>query len=341
MKNILYIALLLVCVSCNSKEQNKKITTAVFTETIDNTALAVQNSDCKDLEISKQNEISISKGIMTHYIIDNLRLRDDNNLSASIITTLPQNTAIRILETGNVETIDGITAPWIKVISETGFIGWCFYGYVRQLNSFQQDIINFPVTLVLEKPNFARQRDSNIISNVNIIRVPESNSIRNIHEIDNIKINTVFDRPILNREILLYSHNRQIYHFNIFELLNPFQIILSKEDIEKLSNLPLYGFDIYKVNMEKISLFFYKNSGSQDEFLLFVIEYENNSTLFDFNVRIETERNMIHDRFGEPTFFSEDNNVYIYFSFTTNRQMNITFENDKVVKVQLITFEGI
>ncbi|MDR0387405.1 MAG: SH3 domain-containing protein [Treponema sp.] len=72
---------------------------------------------------------------MTHYAADNLRVRRDGTLSASIITTLPAYTALKILETGRSETIDGITAPWIRIVSQTGYTGWCSSGYVKQIES--------------------------------------------------------------------------------------------------------------------------------------------------------------------------------------------------------------
>jgi hypothetical protein len=70
---------------------------------------------------------------MTHYVTDNLRLRSDSSLNSAVITTLPQYTALRILENGKSETISGVTAPWIKVISQTGYEGWCFSAYITQI----------------------------------------------------------------------------------------------------------------------------------------------------------------------------------------------------------------
>jgi hypothetical protein len=48
---------------------------------------------------------------------------------------LPKYTALRIIETSKSETIDGITAPWIRIVSQTGYTGWCFSGYVKQIES--------------------------------------------------------------------------------------------------------------------------------------------------------------------------------------------------------------
>jgi hypothetical protein len=40
---------------------------------------------------------------------------------------------VEILETGKVETINGITAPWVKVISSTSYAGWCFSGDLEEI----------------------------------------------------------------------------------------------------------------------------------------------------------------------------------------------------------------
>jgi TolB-like protein len=72
---------------------------------------------------------------MTHYVTDNLRLRNGDTLSSLTITVLPRYTALRIIETGKSETIDGITASWIKIATQSGYTGWCFSGYVRRIES--------------------------------------------------------------------------------------------------------------------------------------------------------------------------------------------------------------
>jgi hypothetical protein len=80
-----------------------------------------------------QNELCADQFFATHYVVDNLNLRNNSSLTASIITTLPKYTAIQILEYGVNMTIDNITAPWIKITSQTGYMGWCFSGYVKQI----------------------------------------------------------------------------------------------------------------------------------------------------------------------------------------------------------------
>ncbi len=69
----------------------------------------------------------------THHTTDNLRLRDEPNTSSLMVTTLSHGSAVQVLETGEIQTIDGITAPWVKVLSESGYTGWCFSGYLEAI----------------------------------------------------------------------------------------------------------------------------------------------------------------------------------------------------------------
>jgi hypothetical protein len=54
------------------------------------------------------------------------------------IQTLDTGTKVQVVETGTTETIGGITAPWVKVLSENGFTGWAFSGYLEMLNQKQE-----------------------------------------------------------------------------------------------------------------------------------------------------------------------------------------------------------
>jgi len=72
----------------------------------------------------------------------NLRLRRSEDTSSTIITTMQKGTAVRILEIGNKDTIEGIPSNWVKVevqpgardrdgnAIKSGTIGWCFGGYL-------------------------------------------------------------------------------------------------------------------------------------------------------------------------------------------------------------------
>jgi hypothetical protein len=70
----------------------------------------------------------------THRTIDNLRLRDGPTTKDRTITTIKKGTRVQILRLQNdKETIDGITAPWARVLTQNGYIGWCFSGYLEPM----------------------------------------------------------------------------------------------------------------------------------------------------------------------------------------------------------------
>lgn len=73
----------------------------------------------------------------THYTCDYLRIRKDYNLNSEIISVLEPNMAVEIIAKGKKDTIDGITANWVKVTSANGHVGWCFSGY---LNPIEKDV---------------------------------------------------------------------------------------------------------------------------------------------------------------------------------------------------------
>lgn len=128
MKRYICFLFLLICLfSCNknSRLDNK---TNVFDNEIGNS----QNDENKFT--TENDKIEKNEYLMTHYVTDNLKLRESDDLSSSTITTLPKSTLVSIIETGKNDTIDGIVAPWIKVMSQTGFVGWCFSGYVEEID---------------------------------------------------------------------------------------------------------------------------------------------------------------------------------------------------------------
>jgi hypothetical protein len=69
----------------------------------------------------------------THYTVDSLRLRSSGSSTASIITVLQPLVGLEILEHGTAARIDGISADWVKVRAENGYVGWCFSGYLRSI----------------------------------------------------------------------------------------------------------------------------------------------------------------------------------------------------------------
>lgn len=69
---------------------------------------------------------------------DNLRLRDSDNLSGNVITTLKSDITLKLIKIGKEDTIDDIKSNWayVKVLS-TGEKGWCFGGYIAETSMYK------------------------------------------------------------------------------------------------------------------------------------------------------------------------------------------------------------
>ena len=65
-------------------------------------------------------------------VLENLRLRASPDTASAVKTTLEQGNKVTILEIGQNTTIDGVTAPWVKVQTTAGENGWCFGLYLRE-----------------------------------------------------------------------------------------------------------------------------------------------------------------------------------------------------------------
>lgn len=79
--------------------------------------------------------------IPTHWTTENLRMREDERITAGIISLLPKGTSVRLLKIGKTETIDNITASWVFVQLRNGTNGWCFSGYLSEENISNEMII--------------------------------------------------------------------------------------------------------------------------------------------------------------------------------------------------------
>ncbi|MDR0321600.1 MAG: SH3 domain-containing protein [Treponema sp.] len=77
--------------------------------------------------------LNMSNYIATHRTTDSLRLQDSANTAAKLVTTLPRNTEVQVIETGSISTISGISGSWVKVISSTGYTGWCFDVHLEEI----------------------------------------------------------------------------------------------------------------------------------------------------------------------------------------------------------------
>jgi hypothetical protein len=70
----------------------------------------------------------------THTVVDRLTLRSEASTRASAITVLPLAAQVQKLEEGSTVTIDGIRAPWFRVVTSSGETGWVFSGYLKEVD---------------------------------------------------------------------------------------------------------------------------------------------------------------------------------------------------------------
>ena len=64
---------------------------------------------------------------------DNLRIRLRATTAGYVMGKLMSGQAITILKTGGNATIDGMTAPWYRIKTANGLIGWAWGGYIKLL----------------------------------------------------------------------------------------------------------------------------------------------------------------------------------------------------------------
>ena len=192
--------------------------------------------------------------------------------------------------------------------------------------------LNIPYNILKDtRINFATYHNDNIISNAVIEYYTESGVIKNINEIDNYNIIGILDRPILNWNVEFFR-----YGSNINNILNQFGINLSTDEINDLNSMRLYSPFI--ISFDVIELYFFRVG--REIYRLSVIQYNSNSIVYEFNLKIGTPKIEIIEKFGDPTYYTDDENIFIYPFFGTLRQLNVLFENDIVAKVQIIAYDG-
>jgi hypothetical protein len=90
------------------------------------TEIKQQIAEVEQLEIKRPES-------PTRQIAENLRLRSEPNTNGEIVATLQAGDLVYLLKTGETQTIDGISAPWVKVQLQNGQEGWVFAGYLKTL----------------------------------------------------------------------------------------------------------------------------------------------------------------------------------------------------------------
>ena len=111
----------------------------------------------------------------THYTSDYLRLRKESNLNSEIITVLEPKMGIEIIEKGNKDSIDGITAEWVRINAANGFCGWCFSGYLLPIEKNVSEILASEVAKIKACSYPPQKNETNTINLKNITSLLELN----------------------------------------------------------------------------------------------------------------------------------------------------------------------
>lgn len=82
----------------------------------------------------KNQPLNLTNFVKTHITLDSLNLRRyPSTKYKTVIYTVSKGKHVQMLKAGKYnDTIDGITAPWVKVLTEDGHTGWCFSGYLEK-----------------------------------------------------------------------------------------------------------------------------------------------------------------------------------------------------------------
>jgi len=76
-----------------------------------------------------------------YYATSNLRLRSEPDTSKNNrIAGIHEGDSVALLEVGKTDNIDGINAPWYRVKTADGTIGWVFSGYLMALLEFYYNL---------------------------------------------------------------------------------------------------------------------------------------------------------------------------------------------------------
>lgn len=117
-------------------------TRILFVRTFNPSDFTFPPSPTFDYKTVKVQEIAVEEGGI-YRVSENLRLREEEDTSSAVITTMRAGTRVKVLAAGKEETIDGITASWVQVEVQkeardkdgntipAGTKGWCFGGYLQ------------------------------------------------------------------------------------------------------------------------------------------------------------------------------------------------------------------
>ena len=91
------------------------------------------SSNSSSVQPNQSNNQAAKSQTKTYYATTNLRLRSEPNADQdNIVTLIPEGETVEFLERGISVRMDGITAPWFRVKTTDGTVGWAFSGYLEE-----------------------------------------------------------------------------------------------------------------------------------------------------------------------------------------------------------------
>ncbi len=266
--------------------------------------------------------------IPTHYVTYNLRIRENQSLNSEIITTLPQFTAVTILETGEVETINSITAPWVRVQSQTGFSGWCFSGYIEQIET-----------------NIANEISSRIANRVPgtypRFQLPETTNIESVQEITEFEGFYVQQLPRRFQgsghapEILELSISNSMVVISEIDIFNGNKIIRNQITLEFDGRTFSNGNNYLKTDGDQIYIYYQENV--PDRKWLGTWEYRQP---YIFAGSIDAPLQLIVQQFTSD-YLTNFAGRYVYESHSIMEHENLEFDIEQIQNSEIeLTFSS-
>jgi len=229
---ILLLIIVVIFISCNKKiDEIKK-------DNIDeNNIISNNDSNSHVYDIIYNEIIYIDNSIFSNidsaifYINNDMNLYENPEFSNKIITVLPKYSAVNILELGESVLLNNINAPWANVSTQTGYTGWCFSGYLREVedNVAEEYAIRHPGNSHGPGMSYFKDNKMNNVTSINTIIKSQGYYIQNEYYwynspeillliVDNgnvfIREIDIIDKELITRNEILLEYNGSNYVYN-------------------------------------------------------------------------------------------------------------------------------
>lgn len=182
----------------------------------------------------------------------------------------------------------------------------------------------------------ARFNDHDVIAKHKVEYFPETDRIKNLDQLDvTSAVKGLFGKPFLNLNFGIPDPTKsESLEPDINSALRAFGIQLSVDSLERLQRAPDYR--PIKVATPEIAVYLMRYSDSA--YSRWIVELERPSREFESALPFDLSPRELEDRLGEPNFRKEDGSVFIYCSLISMQQLNVTWTEGRVAKLQYIAW---